>query len=143
MSRRGDLGVGAAFLALGLVLVVTGMGFPPGMAGLPGPGFFPVTIGAVVCLLSGALLWQARRTPAGGTAAAPLHDKGRLAVAVALLAGYLLLWGVVPFPLRTFVFLLAFLRLAQERWRSAAAVSAVLTAAVVAAFQFGLRVSLE
>ncbi len=143
MTDRKDLAVGAVCLGLGLTLVATGLRFPSGVGGLPGPGFFPVAIGAVVCLLSAALLWQARRGGAAGTKAEPLHGKRRLAAALSLLAGYLLLWGAVPFALRTFVFLALFLRLAQERWRSAAVVSAALTAAVVAAFQFGLRVSLE
>ncbi len=138
-----DLAVAAVFVTLGLALVVSGLRFPPGVGGLLGPGFFPVAIGTVVCLLSAALAWQARRKEAVPREAAPLRRKRRLAAVLGLLAGYLLLWGVVPFPVRTFVFLGLFLRVAEERWKPALAVSAALTAAVAAAFQFGLGVSLE
>jgi hypothetical protein len=110
------------------------------MGRLPGPGFFPRIIGAVTALLAGGLLWTAVRGGAGEDVS--IGGRRALAITVGMLAVYLLLWGVVPFPIRTIAFVTLFLRLVGERWLRAVVVATVLTAAVTAAFQYGLRVSL-
>jgi hypothetical protein len=140
MSRK-ELIVGGAFLVLGIALVISSYGLPPGMGRLPGPGFFPRVIGGVMTLLSLALLWRARR---GETtqSEAPADLRTVLGV-VGLLFLYLLLWGTGLFPVRTAVFLLLLLRFLGQPWRSGLTVSLSLTAAIVLAFQIGLRVSLE
>jgi hypothetical protein len=60
-----------------------------------------------------------------------------------LLFAYLLLWGTGLFALRTAVFLALLLRMLGQSWRTSAVVGLTLTAAIVLAFQYGLRVSLE
>jgi hypothetical protein len=144
--RRQDLAAAAAFSALGLFLLISAAGFPPGVGGLPGPGFFPELIGAVMLLLSVALLLSVGlrrgvpqappepRNPAGAQKA--------LATALALTALYLALWGRIPFALRTALFVAVFLRSQAQPWRASLEVAALLTAAVVAAFEYGLRVHL-
>ncbi len=138
--RRLDYAVAVSFLALGLYLLAAAFTYPAGMGRLPGPGFFPAIVGAVIFLLALGLLFTARRqessaAPAGG-------DARTLVVTVLLLGGYLGLWGIIPFFVRTALFVTVFLRLVGERWPRAIAVALLLTAAVVAAFQYGLRVSL-
>jgi hypothetical protein len=138
--NRTDVTVGTLFLVLGVYLLISSFSFPPGMGALPGPGFFPTVIAVVVVALSLALLVGGLRTAVGPEFR--LENRRALAVTVGLLTGFLLLWGVVPFAVRTLVFLALFLRFLGQTWRAAILVGAVLTAAVLAAFQYGLRVSL-
>ena len=140
MSRK-ELIVGTAFLVLGAALVVSSYALPAGLGRLPGPGFFPRVIGGVMTLLSFALLWRARQGEETANAA-PADLRTVLGV-VGLLFLYLLLWGTGLFPVRTAVFLLVLLRFLGQSWRSGLTVSLSLTAAIVLAFQIGLRVSLE
>jgi hypothetical protein len=130
----------ALFLALGAALLAGAAVLPPGIGRLPGPGFFPAAVGAITIVLGGFLMaasFGQRRASAPETRV----NLRLLACGAALLFLYILLWEVVPFALRTALFLAVFLRLAGERWRSALAVSLVLTGAVLLAFQYGLRVS--
>ncbi len=138
--RRSDVWVGGAFLVLGLGVLVSSFGFPAGMGRLPGPGFFPAVIGAAISCFALALLWSAFQKPAGGSAS--IGGRKTLAITIGLLMVYLALWGVVPFPIRTLAFVAVFLRLVGETWLRSVMVAAVLTTAVVLAFQYGLRVSL-
>jgi hypothetical protein len=140
MSRK-ELILGASFLALGVALVVSSYALPRGMSGLPGPGFFPRVIGAVMMLLSLALVWQARRGGEADRSAPP--DVRAVVGVVGLLFLYLLAWGTGLFPVRTAIFLLLLLRFLGQSWRSGLTVSLCLTAAIVLAFQVGLGVSLE
>lgn len=137
--KRADSLIGAGFLALSLFLLISAYRFPPGMGRLPGPGFFPAVIGGVMALLSLGLIWTARgrRGPAW-----KLDNKAALAVTVAMLAAFLLLWNTVPFALRSFLFVSLFLRYLGQPWRVSLAAGAALTAGVVLAFQYGLRVML-
>ncbi|MBM3810105.1 MAG: hypothetical protein FJW20_00575 [Acidimicrobiia bacterium] len=138
--KRSDVVVALLFMALGAALVVAASGFPPGVGPLPGPGFFPGVIGAVMLLLAAGLQVSALRS--GTVPVFEIGNRRQLAVAAGLLLVYLLVWDQAPFAIRTLVFLIAFLRMLGERWRSSIAVSVVLTGAVVIAFQYGLRVGL-
>lgn len=132
--------VAALFLALGIALLAAASALPPGIGRLPGPGFFPAAVGAAILVLAGCLLAGSLRRREPPAESRPANTR-LLAGAAALLFLYLLLWEVVPFAIRTPLFLVVFLRMAGERWRSSVAVSLVLTAAVLLAFQYGLRVS--
>ncbi len=131
----------AGFTALGAYLVVSGGGFPAGAGGLPGAGFFPQTIGALMVLLALGLLFKARER--SGTTGFAFVNAAQTAASAGMLLIYLALWGTGFFPLRTALFLTLFLKFLGQRWRSAAGVSLVLTAVVTAVFQYGLNVSLE
>jgi len=138
---RSNLGVAAAFLLLGIYLIGSASGLPAGMGRLPGPGFFPQIIGAVTILLAVTLLIQAARRREGGDF--ELANPRGIAGAIGLVFVYLLLWGSGWFALRTAVFLALLLRFLGQRWSASVAVGLALTAAVVGAFQYGLRISLE
>lgn len=139
--NRSDLILAALFLVFGVHLVVSASYLPAGAGRVPGPGFFPQTVGMVVLLLAAVLLTQALR----GRSTAEFIIENHIAIggAIGLTALFLLLWGTGFFALRTLVFLTLFLRFLGEQWRQSLTVSAVLTVAVVGAFQYGLRVSLE
>lgn len=139
--RRADLAVAAVFFALGLYLALRATCFPSGIGRLPGPGFFPGLIGAAMMLLAVAVAFSRRRR-AGNGQHNPRGSPTGVLTALALTALYVALWGRIPFALRTAVFVAVFLRSQAQPWRASLQVAAVLTAAVVAAFEFGLRVHL-
>jgi putative tricarboxylic transport membrane protein len=141
MMSRSNLAVGAAFLLLGLYLVGSAFELPAGMGRLPGPGFFPEVLGSVTIVLAVALLVQTgrRREPGGFE----LENIRGIAGAIGMVFLYLLLWGSGWFALRTAVFLALLLRFLGQRWTVSVVVGSVLTAVVVGAFQYGLRISLE
>ena len=140
MNRR-DMATGGLFLALGLALVASGQGFPPGVGGLPGAGFFPQAIGGFMSLLAIGVLAGRGATGDGKSVAA--SNFRQVAGTVALLGGYLLLWGTGFFAARTAVFLLLTLRFLGQQWIPALGYSAILTAFAYLAFDAGLNVSLE
>jgi hypothetical protein len=138
---RSNLAVAAAFLLLGVYLVASASALPAGVGRLPGPGFFPQVIGSVTMMLAVALLIQTARRRDGGDF--EVANTQGIAGAIGLVFLYLLLWGSGWFALRTAVFLALLLRFLGQRWTASIAVALALTAAVVGAFQYGLRISLE
>jgi len=142
--RRSELAAASSFLLLGVLLWSAAAGFPPGVGGLPGPGFFPRGIGAVTGALAAAWLAKARRRPAAAPEApvTGASQAKRVVLTVILLAAYLALWGRVSFPLLTFLFAALFLRCLDERWGTALPLALALTASIVAGFEYGLGVNL-
>jgi hypothetical protein len=124
------------FIALGLFLVLYSRSLPPGMAGLPGPGFLPTALGIAMILLAAGLL----RVPATGFSAGNL-----MAVSTSLLLtmAYLALWGTGGFVFRTAVFLTLLMRFLGEGWIRAAIVAVVLAGGIFAAFTYGLGLRLD
>jgi hypothetical protein len=125
------------FLVLGVYLTASSFALPAGIAGQPGPGFFPRGIGALMVLLSLAAL-RSR-----GSDAPAIENYRTIAATIGLTAVYLLLWGTGGFPLKTLLYLVILLRCYGQGWRPAAVVALVLTGAVTAGFQYGLRLTLE
>jgi hypothetical protein len=136
-----DISLAVFFLLIGIYLTVSASVLPAASGGLAGPGFFPRAIGVVMLGLGTILLFQGIR--ARSTASFDVRHGGTIAAIVILTALYLLLWGIGFFPLRTFIFVVLFLRLLGESWKTGVGVSLVLTAAVTGAFQYGLRLSLD
>lgn len=123
------------FLAFGLYLFVSGTNLPAGA------GLFPEALGVVVAALSVGLFVQGLK---GRVSYVFSVGNPRVIVSVTVLTcAYLLLWGIGWFPLRTFIFLALLLRILGESWKRGVVVSAVLTAGVTVAFQYGLQISLE
>ncbi len=132
----------AGFLAFAAALAAGSWALPEGVGAVPGPAFFPLAISAAMAALALALLLQRETAPMAPPALE--GSRSRLAAGViALLSVYLLLWGTGLFALRTLLFLTLLLRGTGQSWRTGVGVAAALTAVVVAAFQMGLRVSLE
>jgi hypothetical protein len=136
-----DISLAVFFLLIGIYLTVSASVLPAASDGLAGPGFFPRAIGVVMLGLGTILLFQGIR--AWSTASFDVRHGGTIAAIVIMTALYLLLWGIGFFPLRTFIFVVLFLRLLGQSWKTGVGVSLVLTAAVTGAFQYGLRLSLD
>ncbi len=132
---------GGAFLALGAALIASGVALPSGVGGLPGAGFFPQAIGALMALLACAVLAKSRS--GDGDESPALSNIRQVAGTAALLFAYLLLWGTGFFLPRTVVFLALTLRFLGQGWPAAVGYATALTAAVYLAFDMGLNVFLE
>ena len=147
-SQRGisvrDLGVAAGGAALGFYLIVSSGSFPAGLGSLPGPGFFPFTLGLLIVLFSGMIAWEARSAPALPKADTE-GDKSSWklpVISTLLLVAWLLVWPFAPFVIRTPFLIAALMRLSGSSWRAAILAAIAFTALVYAIFQLGLRVDL-
>ncbi len=133
--------VALAFVVLAGLLLWGSWLLPPGVGRVPGPGFFPASIGWVLLALSVALLIRpAAVESAGALLRGDLRPAG---IAALITFVYLALWGTGFFFVRTVLYLYLFLRVLGEKPRAGIAVALVLTAAVTLAFQYGLHVALE
>ena len=143
-ARQWDIGFGAAFAALGGALAIAGWRLPEGIAGVPGPGVFPLLIGAALVVLGAALALSAGRGGPGVYWEKDWRDPAvrRVAGILALLAAYAALWDAVPFIWRTPLLLVAIYRLTGEPWLRSLFVSAAATALLAVVFQALLRVRL-
>lgn len=142
-ARAWDVGLGLGFAALGALLVLAGRSLPAGLAGVPGPGVFPMLIGAGLVALGLGL--AATSTPGRATywehgwTATPTRQV--LAI-LALLAVYAALWAAVPFIWRTPVLLVCLYRVVGEPWLRSVVIAVVTTAVLAGVFDGLLRVRL-
>lgn len=66
-SRRGEIAMSVALLATAVFFVSQAAVLPLGGIGLPGPGFFPLALGAALGLLALAILYRSVRGEEGET----------------------------------------------------------------------------
>ena len=111
--------------------LLSGLALPLGSTAKPGPGFFPIAIGAFGAVM--ALVWTAaafRRVPeAADEPGLPADARGRVVATAAALIGFCFLLRWVGYPVAALVFVTLLLRWLGAGWRSAA-VTGVASAAV-------------
>jgi putative tricarboxylic transport membrane protein len=141
--RTWDRGLGFGFAALGVALALAGWGQPEGLAGVPGPGFFPILIGVGLTALGLGLAASAGRGDASywqqGWRTTGIRQ---VVVILALLVIYVALWDAVPFLWRTPFLMLGIYRTVGEPWVRSIIVSVVATALLTGVFETLLRVRL-
>jgi putative tricarboxylic transport membrane protein len=140
--RRGEATVGAALLLLACAIVWAAAGMPPGRLGVPGPGFFPRALGALLAAVSVGLLVRAWRLSATTDEAVGLGHRN-ITLTVAALAALGLVFEYLGYVLSATLLMLVLLRaFSALGWlRSlAAAVATVLVSYVI--FVHALGVSL-
>jgi hypothetical protein len=143
---------GALLVAVGVAVVVAGVGYGMGTLRQMGSGFFPVVLGVLITLTGAALLATARRAPAGPAAEVPT-ETAHLAGPVVQWRGWLCIvggmgafvvlgehGGLVPASFAS-VFIAA-MGDRKNTWRAAAALAALMTALGVVVFHFGLHLLL-
>jgi putative tricarboxylic transport membrane protein len=141
------------FLAAGIVYEVMAFRMPQGRIGQPGPGFFPMIVGAVLILTAGACLIQAllvKRSagtvPEGPDEEAPARGNrqvGKTWLLLAFLVLYILALQPVGFPIALTVFLLASIWVfGYRKWLPAVGIAALLTAVSYLTFIVWLKVPL-
>ncbi len=131
-------------LLVGVIYAVMAWGMPRGHVAYPGPGFFPLMVGAFLILTSAGCLAQALliRRPAPDTTS-PAPDEtpapGRMVYRTGLLLGFLMLYAFLlkplGFPIAIFLFVLAAIRVfGYRRWLPALGIT--LGLAVLSYFAF-------
>ncbi len=142
-ARAWDAGLGVTFAAFGAGLAWAGHRRPEGLAGVPGPGFFPMLIGVGLMVLGLSLAVSA------GPGRPAYWDRGwrdpalaRVAALLALLAAHVALWDAVPFVLRTPVVLAGIYLVVGEPWLRSVALAIGTTAVLAGVFEILLRVRL-
>lgn len=141
--RTLPLAVSFAFLAFSALYLVQGARFPLGSVEQPGPGLFPILVGAFLVVSGFAFLLQCpRQIPA--TLALPAGEAGRRVTGIAAaLAAFCLLLPWLGYGVTAFGLLLAILRLfGLTRWAVTTVVASVATAASYYLFAVVLGVPL-
>ena len=108
------------FLVASGAYLAASLFFPFGTFAKPGPGFFPVGVGAFLCVAAAALVITGRRgRPAGAGIGLPADARARVMTTVAALAGFCLLMPWLGYPACAFVFVtLVMRRLGDSGWTS-------------------------
>jgi hypothetical protein len=122
--------------------LLSALGLPAGSTARPGPGFFPLAIGAFGALV--ALVWTAtafRRAPAARAAErasdrTPAEATGRVAATAAALIAFCLLLPWIGYPVAALLFVALVLRCLGAGWRMAVLTGVV--SAVVSFYVFGV-----
>jgi hypothetical protein len=129
---------GTVLLLLGLGTVYLALGYGVGTLSLPGPGFFPLLVGALLSLLAFFYLYAERgqRRFHGGRWTRP-------AQAVALTFTYVVLLDRLGYLIATVLLLVAFVGLIErQNARRTAAVAVLGTLGMYLVFRVWLRVPL-
>jgi putative tricarboxylic transport membrane protein len=139
------------FLAAGIVYEVMAFGMPRGRVGQPGPGFFPMIVGAILVLTAAACLVQALMAMRSGSSAPKAADgeeagRGHRQIHKAwLLLGFLALYVLalqpIGFPIALTVFLVASIRVfGYRKWLPTVGIAAALTVVSYLTFVTWLKV---
>lgn len=115
----GARAAGLIVLAASMAYLAGSLAFPWGSAARPGPGFFPVAVGAFLCVvaLCFVLVPRTPRAAAVATEALPPGARARVAATTAALAGFTLLMPWMGFPVVAFLFVAILLkRLGGGSW---------------------------
>lgn len=130
-----------AVVAASGAYLLSALALPSGTAARPGPGFFPLAIGAFGAVT--ALVWTLsafRRAPAtAGPQEAPVEGFRRVVATAAALVGFCLLLSWVGYPVAALVFVVVLLRWLGAGWRSAVVIG--VASAAVSYYLFGVLLS--
>lgn len=108
--------VGAlALLAASALYLAVSLGFPLGTSARPGPGFFPVGVGAFLCGVAAVFVLATFRRAPAARERPPRHRmdpgrRGRVATTIACLVGFCVLLPWTGYELAAFVFVSVLMR---------------------------------
>ena len=126
---------GGAYLALAIPL-------PRGLAARPGPGFFPLVVGALLCLAAIGFVIETFRQSSAADTTLTAGQRTRVLVTSAALGLFCLALPWVGFFVMTFVFVTCVLRALGGGWTLVLVTSALSTTAVYWVFAVLLSVPL-
>jgi len=132
-------------LAAGVVYEVTAWQMPRGRIGYPGPGYFPLIVGAILILTGAACLIQALVIrPSVAEAPAPAsRQTGRIWLLVSFLVLYAITVQPVGFPIALTLFLVASIWVfGYRKWLRALGIATALTVVSYLTFVLWLKVPL-
>jgi hypothetical protein len=164
VTQRGrNSAVAAVFSAVAILIIAAAWQMPPGIGNLPGPGFFPITLGFLMLGFAGMLVLEGRRTAApvaeakdapekelAGIETAAESGTGEVGpqswvlplIAFALMLGYVATWELAPFLVRTPLLVVVMMRLAAASWRATVIAAVLFPLVLYGIFALGLRVDL-
>ena len=145
--KSSDAGSSLVCMAVGLGFVAGGLRMGLGPLNAPGAGFFPVVIGGLFSLLSGALFVKTYLEKGGPREKTSFwkEEKSWVRVSYSLLAlvFYLSALNYLGYILTTTLFLLFLLKVVGKKgWKVSIFLAVVLALGSYALFRMGLRVSL-
>ena len=146
--RTGAAAFAGAVLAVGIGYAVMATNMPRGTLAYPGPGFFPVIIGAFLIAtalgcLAQDLLAARERDHGGETPSAGTRHPAKTVQLVALLVAYLFALKPLGFPLAICAFVVCAIRIfGYRKWLPALAMAAAIAAISYVAFVVWLAVPL-
>ncbi len=108
MHGKADTITGIIFILIGLVFLSMAWPFPAGTDdGVPGPGYFPILLGALLILLSLIMIVTGivKKTSYHFFDDLFKANAGTLLLTIATITAYLALWNSIPFILNTSAFL--------------------------------------
>lgn len=132
-ARHGEGAVAGLLVLLAAYVIREGSRMPAGTVALPGPGFFPTALGALLGATGLGLLLRLRLQPGRGLEPVPLGHR-HIATALLALAGIALLLERLGFLVTASLFLLALFRAFSALGRIRAVAWAVAAAAVAYLF---------
>ncbi|HTU03460.1 MAG TPA: tripartite tricarboxylate transporter TctB family protein [Candidatus Sulfotelmatobacter sp.] len=137
------------FLAAGILYEIVALEMPRGRVGYPGPGFYPVIVGAFLVLTAAACLIQALTAKPAGTPAEAAGEGegrrqiGRTWVLLAALVAYILVLQPVGFPIAMTAFLAVSIgAFGYRRWLPLLLMAVAMTAVSYVCFVMWLKVPL-
>jgi len=153
--KTGSIVFAGVMLAVGVVYETMALGMPRGNLAYPGPGLFPMIIGAFMiamalgCLVQELLPRMQTKGPAAspapiGEAAAPEErDVMKTVQLTALMIGYIFALKPLGFPIAICIFLAIAIRIfGYRKWLPALAMAAIITVVSYVSFVVWLAVPL-
>jgi putative tricarboxylic transport membrane protein len=134
-------------LLVGLSFVGGGLSMGVGPMDSPGPGFFPVVIGAIFTLLSAGLFITAfpgkDQLPASGSFWKNKDSWKKVVLSLGSLVFYLIALNYLGYLVTTMLFILYLLKdVGRGKWTLSILMAVLITLASYALFRLGLRVPL-
>lgn len=108
MKGKEDTIAGLCFIALALFFIVMSWSLPKGSDdGVPGPGYFPLILSALLVFLSLVMIVTGvvRKTSFNFFDALFKANAPSLLLTILAITAYLILWSLIPFVINTAVFL--------------------------------------
>lgn len=141
-TRGGEAAVGAGLVLVAAYVIWEGARMPAGTVALPGPGFFPVALGALLGAAGAGLVLRGRLGAGRDSEPVALGHRNVAAALLALAAVGLLLERL-GFLLTIGLFLLVLFRVTSATgWLRAAAIAAAMAGAAYVLFDLVLGVRL-
>lgn len=144
--KKANYIVAGIFAAFGAVIMTVALGFPPSNHGVPGPGVFPIIIGALTLFCSATLALSTARMKKEDDVPIKLLGPDALRVYVTMggLVVYLTLMPMLGFVVTTIVMLTLLIKwFSKKAWWLSALIAAIFTVAIFALFGYVLNVPMS
>ena len=144
--KKANYVVSGIFALFGAALIAIALGFPPSSHGVPGPGVFPIIVGALtlICSATLALVTTFRMREEDVPLKLLTRDALNVYITMGGLIVYLVLMPMLGFVVTTSVMLTLFIKwFSKKAWWVCALIGVLFSAGVFALFGFVLHVPMR